>query len=281
MNSDKLKVNLHTHTDRCRHAVGSVRDYCLEARKYGLEILGFSDHGPFPDYEYNPDRMFYSDMPDYIGDIEKAQQEFPELTILKGLEIDYRPCLGKAFYEDEYVCRFGLDYLIGGQHYVTAGGKHSAWWLSYINPTPIFFLKEYVEAAVETMSTGLLEYFTHPDLIAMACDRWTPDHRAAMKDIVEAAKDLDLPLEINAYGFRKPYVDTPEGKRQPYPWHPFWEMAAGAGVKVVIGMDAHKPEDVYSNYAEVRAFADEFGFTVCNEAVARKILERKNNGCGK
>ena len=49
MNCDKIKVNLHTHTDRCRHAVGSVSDYCLEAQKYGLEILGFSDHGPFPD----------------------------------------------------------------------------------------------------------------------------------------------------------------------------------------------------------------------------------------
>ena len=72
------------------------------------------------------------------------------------------------------------------------------------------------------------------------------------------------------------YVDTPEGSRPPYPWLPFWEMAAEANVKAVIGMDAHRPEDVSSNYAEVRAFADKLGIRLCEKEVVQKILQKKS-----
>lgn len=275
MDQPVLKVNLHTHTNRCRHASGTIQDYCREAQKAGIKILGFSDHGPFPDYEYHPERMYYSELPDYVREIEEAQAEFPDLILLKGLEMDYRPYLGKSFYEEEYFGRFGLDYLIGGQHYIPPSAANTAIHVDYISPLPISFMKKFAEASVVTMETGLIDYFNHPDLMAMSCDRWTPDHRAAMKDILDAAIDLDIPLEINAYGFRKPYIDTPDGRRPQYPWRPFWEMAAETKVKVVIGMDAHKPEDVHSNYAEVKAFADELGFVPCNDEVAEKILARK------
>ena len=269
------EINLHTHTERCRHATGSAAEYAKAAHDAGIKILGFSDHMPFEDFEHHPDRMFFYELPEYLKDIEVAQKTYSDMLILKGLELDYRPILGKAYYEDVYLGKYGLDYMIGGAHYTPAKEGKTSRWCSYIKPMPLDLLREFVELTVEMMETGLIDYLAHPDLTAMSCDRWTEGHKSLYREIVDASLALDIPLEINAYGFRKPYIDTPEGRRPQYPWRPFWEMAAEAGVKVVIGMDAHSPVDVASNYSEVRKFADELGVTLYEKEVVSKILARK------
>ena len=275
MSNTAPKINLHTHCRRCRHATGAVADYVKCAVDAGISVLGISDHIPFEDFEHHPDRMFFHELPDYLNEIEDAQKNNPDMLIFKGLEMDYRPILGKAYYEDVYLGKYGLDYMIGGAHYTPAREGHTSRWCNYINPMPLDLLREFVDLSLQMMESGLIVYLAHPDLTAISCDRWTPDHKALFKEIVDASLDLDIPLEINAYGFRKPYVNTPEGTRPPYPWLPFWEMAAEANVKAVIGMDAHRPEDVSSNYAEVRAFADKLGIRLCEEEVVQKILNRK------
>ena len=269
------KINLHTHCCRCRHATGTVADYVKCADDAGISVLGISDHIPFEDFEHHPDRMFFHELPDYIKEIEEAQKNHPDMLILKGLEMDYRPVLGKAYYQETYFEKLGLDYMIGGAHYTPAREGRTSRWCSYIKPIPPELLREFVELTIATMETGLVAYMAHPDLTAVACDRWKPEYKALYREIIDASLALDIPLEINAYGFRKPYVDTPEGTRPPYPWLPFWEMAAEANVKAVIGMDAHRPEDVSSNYAEVRAFADKLGLRLCEEEVVQKILQKK------
>lgn len=269
------EINLHTHCCRCRHASGTVAEYAESAHQAGIKILGFSDHMPFPDFEHHPDRMFFHELPDYIGEIEAAQKKYPDMLILKGLEMDYRPILGKAFYQEEYLDKLGLDYLIGGAHYTPAREGRTSRWCSYIKPMPLDLLREFIDLSIEMMETGLIVYLAHPDLTAMSCDRWTSEHKALYREIIDASLALDIPLELNAYGLRKPYIETPEGRRAQYPWHPFWEMAAEANVKAVIGMDAHKPEDVFSNYAEVRSIADRLGLHLCEAEVIRKILAKK------
>ena len=53
-----MLANYHTHTTRCRHAVGADREYVKAAIESGVKILGFSDHAPFPH------RAFVGMMPD-------------------------------------------------------------------------------------------------------------------------------------------------------------------------------------------------------------------------
>ena len=57
----EITENLHTHTYRCKHAEGDVNDYCREAAKAGLSIVGISDHVPFPDNRWLDVRMHYSE----------------------------------------------------------------------------------------------------------------------------------------------------------------------------------------------------------------------------
>ncbi len=276
MLKQSFPVNLHTHTYRCRHATGNVPDYCREAVKQKMSVLGFSDHCPFPDGRYSTTRMEFSELDSYLADLDAARTQFPELTILSGLEIDYRAEYGTAYYQDEFLGRRNLDYLIGGVHFVPDGDNVPHW----IGHGPFSFriLRKFVDHTLVLMETGLIDYLAHPDITGRDTERWTPDLKSAYREIIDAAVALDLPLEINANGIRKGFIRTPEGERYGYPWAPFWEMAAEAGVKAVIGSDAHSPEKVLGERKECLDFASHFGFVPCEAEVAARILQRKQSG---
>ena len=83
------RVNYHGHCSRCRHAMGSAREYAEEAQKKGLVRYGFSDHMPYPDNRADL-RMPYAELEEYLNEIWELKREFaPQLTILCGLEGKY------------------------------------------------------------------------------------------------------------------------------------------------------------------------------------------------
>ena len=43
-----MKANYHTHTFRCGHASGKDEDYVKAAVNRKFDVLGFSDHVPWP-----------------------------------------------------------------------------------------------------------------------------------------------------------------------------------------------------------------------------------------
>ena len=46
--AEKRIANYHTHTSRCGHAGGTDEEYVLAAIEAGWQVLGFSDHMPWP-----------------------------------------------------------------------------------------------------------------------------------------------------------------------------------------------------------------------------------------
>lgn len=266
------RVNLHTHTIRCKHACGTIDEYCREAIRQGVATLGFSDHAPFPDGRFGRSRMEYGELEEYRADLERVRKEFPQLRILAGLEVDYLPSVGKAFYEETFIPLF--DYLIVGVHFIEPVRPENNLWLPG-NVISFDVMRAYAEATVAAMESGLFRYIAHPDMFCWQCQRWTPEVAALCRTIADAAVSLDIPLEINAYGLRKPWVDTPEGRRPGYPYRPFWELVASRGARVVVGADAHRPEDVWGNTDEAVAFARELGLEPVNTEVAAAIRPRK------
>ena len=121
---ENRQVNLHCHTALCKHAEGAVRDYCIKALEQGLKVLGFAEHSAFPDDRYGNTRMDYAQLIPYRQAIEEARKEFPELTILAGLEVDFDPEFPLDFYRRELKERLKLDFLAAGVHFVhDAAGK--------------------------------------------------------------------------------------------------------------------------------------------------------------
>jgi histidinol-phosphatase (PHP family) len=270
------RISLHTHTRRCKHASGLPVDYCAEAVRQGMSVLGFSDHAPFPDGRYGGSRMDFSELDAYCADIEAARAAYPGLVVLKGFEVDYFPSEGIAFYEDTFLARCGADFLIAGTHFLEPFDPAFNQWHD-ANRFDASAVRRHVESHIRALETGLFDYLAHPDTFARCCPYWTPELRAVCGELVDAAIAMNVPLELNAYGLRKPPMQMPEGPRAQYPWRPFWELAAEKGAQVVVGADAHRPEDVWGNSDDLLAFAADLGLTVENDRVAAAIRRR----CGR
>jgi len=244
---------LHTHTFRCQHASGDVDDYARVAAAGDMTVLGMTDHTPLPDGRWQDHRMRLAQLPDYIAKVRGCQ--VPGLRVLLGLECDWAPEFA-SFYRDELLARYGFDYLIAGCHFTPDGG---GWIGSFDNLTTPTRLRAYTQQAVATMESGLFAFLTHPDLFGVCNPRWNADIAACAEEICAASVALHVPLELNAYGIRKPWVPGDAGERPGYPWLPFWEMAARMGVRVVLSSDAHRPQDVFAGVNQISVMRDELG----------------------
>ena len=74
-----MKANYHTHTARCGHAKGADEDYVRAAIDGGFELLGFSDHMPWPYASgfTNPGvRMALSRMDEYLASAARLREKY-------------------------------------------------------------------------------------------------------------------------------------------------------------------------------------------------------------
>ncbi|MBA2479951.1 MAG: histidinol-phosphatase [Planctomycetes bacterium] len=258
-----FSANYHTHTYRCGHATGDAPEYARIAAAGGCRILGFSDHTPLPDGRWPDWRMRLGQLDEYEAAVARARAEQPDLTVLLGMECEYAPEF-RAFYEDELFGRRGYDYLIGACHLTELDG---AWIGSFDRTCTPQALAAYAATCTKTMEAGLFSFIAHPDLFGCCNPVWTADTAACARDICAASVSTGVPLEINGLGFRKTWLDTPEGLRPPYPWTPFWQVAAEHGVRVVLNSDAHHPQDVLASYDDVAAMRDRFALVEADLSV--------------
>jgi histidinol-phosphatase (PHP family) len=217
-----------------------------------MQILGFSDHVPYPAF---PDPAYYSffrmrpeQTTDYCNSILQLKEEYKtDIDIRLGFEAEYYPELFEdllAFLKD-----YPYEYLILGQHCV---GKEydNPWWSSH--PTDnADILRRYVDQTIEGMQTGAYSYLCHPDLFHFTGDDTIYGNE--MKRICETALQLDMPLECNLLGFRA---------MRNYPDPRFFRLAGEYGCKVILGIDAHSPAEIdHPRNAGIHQFLADCGVT--------------------
>ena len=225
-----MKVNLHTHTYRCRHAKGTDEEYVLAAIDAGYDKLGFADHTPFPykDDYINGDKMLVEELPDYIDSVLSLKERYKgQIEILLGLECEAVP----EFFPFLREMKRKMDYLILGSH----GDKR-------IDPCS-GALKEpqqlwrYLDFTVEGMETGLFLYLAHPDVMLGRYPVFDDTAAEVSRKLCREAKRLNMPLEYNLYGIYKGVKPGCLG----YPCDGFWRIAAEENCVAVVGVDAHNP----------------------------------------
>jgi histidinol-phosphatase (PHP family) len=256
-----LQRNYHTHTYRCQHATGDVIDYAKAAIEAGLTTLGMSDHAALPDNRWNNVRMSMPELDDYEEAIELARKDCPDLTILKGMECEYVEEF-HSYLEDELLGVRGFDYLIGAGHYTPFEG---GWLNSFEELNKAAHLRAYASFLGKIMSTGLFAFIAHPDIFGCSNDKWNDDLTECSHDILQAAVETGIPLEINGLGLRKIPKQTSEGPRPQYPWIPFWEIAQEYPIKVICNSDAHHPKDVAGKLDETEQLARRFNLNLLEE----------------
>ncbi len=226
-------ANYHTHTWRCNHAVGTEREYVEKAIEAGLEILGFSDHTPyiFPGEYYSTFRMRLGQLQGYVDTVLQLKQEYAgQIQIHLGLELEYYPgLLGQLLpvLKDQ-----PLEYLLLGQHLL--GDEIAPWGREHYNGNATDdpkLLERYVNQAIEGMGSGLFTYLAHPDLFFFTGEEKI--YRQHMRRLCREAAGYQIPLEINLLG----YIN---GRH--YPNDIFWQEAAEENCRVILGRDAHAPD---------------------------------------
>jgi len=256
-------ANYHTHTMRCNHGFGSDEDFVLAAIDGGLQILGFSDHTPyfFPGDYYTHMRMAPEELEGYVSSILSLREKYKDqIQIHLGLEVEYYPQLFdrlRTFARDA-----GIEYMILAQHW--CGNEIGEKYTGHFT-TDIQHLERYCNQTIEAMETGKFTYFAHPDVLNY--DSSTPEYRENMHRLCEAAKRLEVPLEINLLGLRT---------NRHYPNESFWKIAGEVGCLAILGSDAHRPEDTIHTETILQAqnLIEKYGLTLLDTVPLRRITDK-------
>jgi histidinol-phosphatase (PHP family) len=83
-----LPPDYHMHTPLCRHATGEPADYAKHAVEIGLTEIGFSDHSPMRQDNFDNWRMNFSQLDEYVEKIRATQHQFPQMQIRHAHEVD-------------------------------------------------------------------------------------------------------------------------------------------------------------------------------------------------
>ncbi len=224
-------ANYHTHTPRCRHAIGYEVEYVRNAIERGLKIFGFSDHTPqyFGGDYYSFMRMYPHELYGYCRTVRMLRDQFADKIQIKlGVEAEYYPGTW-----NEMLPRLqdaGIEYMILGQHWLgNEQNEHGSGGATADEE----LLKRYCYQVMEGLDTGKFTYLAHPDLFNFVGDRNI--YRKHMRQLVRFTRQMDIPLEINLLGIAS-------GRH--YPNREFLALAAEEGCTVILGMDAHAPAHV-------------------------------------
>ena len=253
-------ANYHTHTFRCNHASGTEEEYVRNAIDRGIKVLGFSDHSPyiFEGDHYSYFRMRPELLEDYVSSVLALREKYKyEIEIHLGVEIEYYP---KYLSETLKMLReYPIEYLILGQHFV--GNEIGEPYCGRASDSEEL-LERYVDQCIEALRTGMFTYLAHPDLLFFVGD--DDVYRRHMQRLCVAAKELDIPLELNLLGLK-------DGRN--YPNELFWKIAAAEGCKAILGCDAHNPEALSDIIVEkqARALAEKVGIEIIDTVELKKF----------
>ena len=229
--------NYHTHTKRCHHATGEDREYVETAIKKGFQTLGFSDHAPYilpVGNESSSHRIFLEDAQDYADSIHALAKEYKnDIRILFGYELEYYP--DYHLEEVAFLKRFSPDYFILGQHFI--GNEKPP--VPSSSLTGDIALTAYVTQVIAGLQTGDFLYLAHPDVAGYRFSEQAIQNE--YRRLCLTAKKLQIPLEINLLGVR-------QGRY--YPDERFFKIASEVGNEIVIGADAHAPQELESTGVE-------------------------------
>src|SRR5208282_1030560 len=259
----KWPADYHMHTPLCRHATGEPGEYAARAVALGLTEIGFSDHAPMPQDDFDDWRMRASQLDEYVAKVRQTQKDFPQFTIRLALEVDYLPG-----YEDwirGLAARHPWDYFIGSVHYVSDDWaiddpqKLSEW--KHRNADEVWAV--YFERLTKAAESGFFEIIGHAYLPKKFGHRPSHDFTPLYETFLNAAKKHNCAIELNTAGLRKDC-------REIYPSREILRLAFQKGVPITFGSDAHAPGEVGMNFAEAVQLAREAGYTECCRFAQRK-----------
>jgi len=263
-----MPPDYHMHTPLCRHATGEPSEYAAQALAAGLSEIGFSDHSPMRQDDFDNWRMRLDQLGEYVEKVRRAQKDHPALQIKLALEVDWLP--GHEDWIRGLAARYPWDYFIGSVHYIS-----DTWAVD--NPEQLSRWKEadafevwtlYFERLTQAAESGLFDIIGHADLPKKFNIRPAQDCAPLYRRFLDAVKTKHIAIELNTAGLRKDC-------REIYPCRALLELAAQRKVPITFGSDAHAPGEVGWAFGEAVALARSVGYTHYRRFSRRRPSEAK------
>ncbi len=252
----KLKYCYHSHTKRCGHASGEDEEYVVKAIELGIKRLGFSDHIFLPSGYSQPGiRGDFEQLENYLESAHFLKEKYKNsVDLLVGFEAEYYPEMVDYY---KWLLKEKVDYLILGQHCHLKDGALT-WYFHKDSPTTDVI--PYVNDVIDGLKSGLFKYLAHPDLFMHTYDGFDDVLERESRRLLKACEDLQIPIELNLCGMRRRYYDE---VNHSYPNRNFFSLVKDYNIKVVMGIDAHDPNN-YNQEEIDRAidFANRCGFVI-------------------
>ena len=256
-----MRIDYHLHT-RLTDGTGEPRDYARVAVERGLDEIGCSDHAPLAGRETDW-TMKTSDLATYVGWVREAQQEFPQLPIKLGLEVDYLP--GCETWVRELATMYPWDYFLGSVHYLgefPVDRSAQDWKDQDVDAR----WREYFARWTEAAGSRLFDSLAHPDLPKKFGFRPSVDFAPVYREALRVAANAGVAIEISTGGLRKPC-------REIYPSEAFLRLARELNVPITLGSDAHIPEDTGADFDKAIVLAQACGYdSICRFTQRRREL---------
>lgn len=251
------------HTPLCHHAQGEPIEYAVHAVKVGLTEIGFSEHNPMREDDFDDWHMNLPFLDTYVANVQKAREQFPQLSIKLAMEVDYLP--GHEEWIRQLRSRHPWDYFIGSVHYVSDSWdldnpKKLAEWKKR-DPFEVWTI--YFERLRMAAESGLFEIVGHADLCKKFCFYPKEDCSGLYAKFLDGVKRADVAMEINTAGLRKDC-------RELYPNQQILNMARERNIPLTFGSDAHAPAEVGLNFTEGIASARAAGYSQCCRFTQRR-----------
>ncbi len=259
MNTKPILYETHLHTPLCKHATGRPEEYAAVAEQRGLKGIIVTCHNPTNDGWSPQTRMNLEQFEDYIAMVERARQTWAgRVEVWLGLECDYVP--GMEPWLEKLLGMAEFHYVLGSVHAPLPEYK-----ARYYRGDIVAFQRTYFEHLALAAETGLFDTLAHPDLVKLVDSaQWKLDR---LMDVIEPCLDriaaTGTAMELNTSGLRKHVVEM-------NPARPILEEMFQRNIPVVVGGDAHNPEQVGANFEEALEMLHEIGYTRINVFLNRE-----------
>ncbi len=252
-------TDVHIHIERGPYTKEWISRFADQAVKAGLDEIWLLEHSfrfrefapmyepvcAYNDYQKN---WYLSRVGPSIGEYqalisEMRKQQFP-VRIRWGLEICYLP--GYESLIREQLRAFPYDFAVGSIHWVEGFGfDHKAEFWEGKDPEALY--RSYYALMLQMVKTGLFSGVAHPDSIKCFHHYPTGDFSAVYRELAD---------ELNARGM---YAEQSGGLALNYGFEErgmnrtMLDIFRSRNVAIRFASDAHRPEDVGANIAEMQS----------------------------
>jgi len=233
----EMLIDYHIHTDLCGHAEGEMEEYVQSAIKKGLKEMGFSDHFPLFHIPAPDLSMKMEDLPVYINKVRELQKKFKkDISIKLGIEVEYTPETEVS--TGKLLKNYSFDYIYGSVHFLGEWiFDHPAQKDEWEKRNVYEVYRNYFSNLEKMIRSNLFDIVAHIDLVKKFGYKPAEPLAGIYTNIAKLIAGHKMCIEVNTSGLYKPVKEI-------YPSEEFLKICFVNNVPVVLGSDAHSPEEV-------------------------------------